>query len=183
MQGIEKLQKRLNTAKTSIILVAVLTLINIISIAFNAKYSFPFSAYIPQLVTAIFGEAAAEQGTNNQLYIGIAIAVIMVLIYVALWLGARKKNGFIIVALVLFSIDTALLLYDVLSYLNTSFIIDIAFHAWVIYDLILGIVAYSKLKKIPVEEMQQNSEQVNYYNPCPQNAEDNSTPDDSSVQQ
>ncbi|MDE5604549.1 MAG: hypothetical protein K2I73_03075 [Eubacterium sp.] len=183
MQEIEKLQKRINTAKTSIILVAVLTIANTVLIAINSDMVFTFSAYVPQLVTFIFADMAADMQEKSYLYIGIAIAILMALIYVALWLGAKKKNVFIIVALVLFGIDSAVLLYDISSYFQASYFIDIAFHAWVIYDLILGIIAYSKLKKIPVEEMQQNSEQVNYYNPCPQNAEDNNTPDDSSVQQ
>ncbi|MDE6659071.1 MAG: hypothetical protein K2K01_03010 [Eubacterium sp.] len=171
MQDIEKLKKRINTAKTSIILVAVLTIANTILIAVNADMVFTFSAHVPQLVTFMFSEIAVEMQEKSYLYIGIAIAILMSLIYVALWLGAKKKNSFMVVALVLFSIDSAVLLYDLLLAFDASFIIDIAFHAWVIYDLILGISAYSKLKKIPAEELQQNVEQAEYYSPLPQNTD------------
>ena len=37
-------------------------------------------------------------------------------------------------------------------------IIDILFHAWVIFSLISGIVSYNKLKKLPVEEMAETVE-------------------------
>ena len=174
MQEIEKLQKRVNTARHTIILVAVLTIVNTILIAADADLVFTFSAYVPQLVTFIFADMAAEMQANSYLYIGIAIAILMALIYLALWLGAKKKTGFLIVALVLFGIDSAILLLDLVSYFEASYIIDIVFHAWVIYDLILGVSAYSKLKKLPVEEtiIQQNAEQADYYNPCPQNTEE-----------
>ena len=174
MQEIEKLQKRVNTAKHTIILVAALTIVNTILIAVNADMVFTFSAYVPQLVTFIFADMALEMQADSYLYIGIAIAILMALLYLALWFGAKKKAGLLIVALVLFGIDSAVLLYDLVSYFDSSFIIDVVFHAWVIYDLILGISSYSKLKKLPVEEtlMQQNSEQTDYYNPCPQNTED-----------
>lgn len=154
MQEIVKLQKRINVAKTTILMVAVLTLINIAAIVFDAAYSFPFSAYIPQFVTVVFAGSAEQQGTDSILYIGIAIAVLMSLVYVALWFGAKKKNAFLIVALVFFGIDTAFFVYNLILSFDASFIIDIAFHAWVIFDLVLGISACSQLKKIPEEEFQ-----------------------------
>ncbi|MDE5996549.1 MAG: hypothetical protein K2G56_06485 [Eubacterium sp.] len=174
MQEIEKLKKRVNTAKHTIILVAALTIVNTILIAVNADLVFTFSAYVPQLVTFNFADMDAEMQANSYLYIGIAIAILMALIYLALWFGAKKKAGFLIVALVLFGIDTAVLLYDLTSYFEASYLIDVAFHAWVIYDLDIGISANSKLKKLTVEEtlIQQNSEETDYYNPCPQNTED-----------
>ncbi len=183
MQEIEKLQKRVNTSKHTIILVAVLTIVNTVLIAVNADMVFTFSAYVPQLVTFIFADMAADLQAESYFYIGIAIAVFMALLYLALWFGAKKKAGFLIVALVLFGIDTAILLFDLVSYFDSSFIIDVVFHAWVIYDLILGISSYLKLKKLPVDEtlMQQNSEQTEYYNPCPQNTEDSMS--DNSIQE
>ncbi len=51
----------------------------------------------------------------------------MALLYLALWFGAKKKAGFLIVALVLFGIDTAILLFDLVSYFDSSFIIDVVF--------------------------------------------------------
>lgn len=95
----------------------------------------------------------------------------------------QRKKRLLIVTLVLFGIDTAILLFDLVSYFDSSFIIDVVFHAWVIYDLILGISSYLKLKKLPVDEtlMQQNSEQTEYYNPCPQNTEDSMS--DNSIQE
>lgn len=168
MQEIERLKKRVNTAKTTIILVAVLTIANTVLIAINADMVFTFSAYIPQFVTFLFADLAADLQDKTDLYIGVAIAILMALIYVALWFGAKKKDSFIAVALVLFGIDTAFMLYfDVIVYFDISSVIDILFHGWVVFDLIMGIHAYSKLKKMPAEEMQHYSIQTETYNPLP----------------
>lgn len=91
MQEIEKLQKRVNTSKHTIILVAVLTIVNTVLIAVNADMVFTFSAYVPQLVTFIFADMAAEMQAESYFYIGIAIAVFMALLYLALWFGAKEK--------------------------------------------------------------------------------------------
>ena len=152
MQEIEKLQKRLKTAKTSILIVAVFTIVNTVLIAANEDLSFLFSAYIPQLVAAIFAEIASEEHVPKLLWIGVAIAVVMSLVYLLLWVGSRKKDAFITVALVLFCIDTALFLVDIIAYIDASYVIAVVFHAWVIYDLIMGVSAYKKLKKLSVQE-------------------------------
>jgi hypothetical protein len=39
-------------------------------------------------------------------------------------------------------------------------IVDIIFHVWVIVSLALGINAYFKLKKLPVEEVESTAEEI-----------------------
>ena len=175
MQDAAKLQKRLNTAKSTILLIGALTIINTVLIAFNADVVFTFSAYVPQFVTWLFMDIAADLQVKRYLYIGIAIAILMGLIYVGIWFGAKKKNGFVVAALVLFCLDSAVLLYDVIVYADASFIIDIVFHIWAIVELVLGVGACVKLKKLPPQEqpsVQQYSvdpAQADCYNPVPQN--------------
>lgn len=177
MQDTLKLEKRIKTAKTTIIIVAVLTIINSVLIALNADVSFTFSAFIPQLITAVFAEIAIQEGVGSILYIGLAIAVFMSLIYLGLWFGAKKKNEFIVAALVLFSVDTIFLLFSIIRYFDAGFIIDIFFHGWVIYDLILGVASCSKLSKMPAQygdNQQYSADESNQtfgYNTYPQNAD------------
>ena len=136
MQEVIKLKKWIKTAKTTIFLVAVLTFVNTLLIAFNSGTVFTFSAYIPQLVVYIFADAAAD----------------------------------------LFSIDTAVLLLDVIPYFDFSYIIDILFHGWVIFDLVMGVCSCSKLRKMSVQDnfVQQNSAASDFYTPYSDGAEDKS---------
>ena len=176
MQEVIKLKKWIKTAKTTIFLVAVLTFVNTLLIAFNSGTVFTFSAYIPQLVVYIFADAAADLQVKNYLYIGAAIAILISLVYLALWLGAKKKDAMIAAALVLFSIDTAVLLLDVIPYFDFSYIIDILFHGWVIFDLVMGVCSCSKLRKMSVQDnfVQQNSAASDFYTPYSDGAEDKS---------
>ena len=56
--------------------------------------------------------------------------------------------GWFIFTLVIFSIDTLLMIF--LQGIGDS-IIDIVFHVWVIVSLVRGISAQAKLKKLPEE--------------------------------
>lgn len=78
--------------------------------------------------------------------------------------------------MVLFSIDTAVLLFDVLPNFDFSYIIDILFHGWVIFDLIMGVRSCSKLKKMSVQDdfVRQNSADADFYTPYPDGAAGNS---------
>lgn len=148
MEKVKFWQKRLNGAKSSILLVAFLTIVNVILIATNADIVFLFSAYVPQVVMDISADIAAEEGINAILYIGIGVSIFMALVYLFLWVGARKKFGFLPAALVFFGIDTVMLLIDIIPYFDMIFIPDIVLHLFIIAELIVGIVAHKKLKKM-----------------------------------
>jgi hypothetical protein len=57
----------------------------------------------------------------------------------------NNKVGWLIAALVFFSIDTGLTFF----LYGLEGIADLLFHAWVIFDISCGIKAYSDLKKLP----------------------------------
>lgn len=176
MQEVTELKKWIKTAKATIFLVAVLTFVNTLLIALNSGTVFTFSAYIPQLVIYIFADAAADLQVKNYLYIGAAIAILISLVYLSLWLVSKKKDAMIAAALVLFSIDTAVLLLDVIPYFDFIYIIDILFHGWVIFDLVMGVRSCSKLKKMSVQDnfVQQNSADADLYTPYSDGAADKS---------
>lgn len=56
--------------------------------------------------------------------------------------------AWLIVALVLFALDTLMML---LGGIGLDSIVDILFHGWVIISLSMGISAHFKLKKLPEE--------------------------------
>lgn len=85
--------------------------------------------------------------------VGVIISIISLGIYFICYYFSKNHYGFIITALVLFSIDLLILLYWSIGALDLSYLIDIAFHAWVIYYLIIGTRAGAMLRKLPQEEV------------------------------
>ena len=82
----------------------------------------------------------------------VAIGIALLVPCLLCWLFSKKKMGWMIAALVYFVFDTAfLLLFALLLGMLTS-IIDIVFHAWIIYYMIVGVKAGIALKTLPEDE-------------------------------
>ena len=150
-----KKEKALKTANYNILIVAACTAVNVLLYIINSNTSFLFAAFSPTLALD-FGYVWSEESGNGAYYIAsIVLAVLIVLFYAALFLIGRKKPGAIIAALVAFAIDTAILLFCVFVLIEKEYIpdylLDIAFHAWVMFYCISGTAAYCKLRKLPAE--------------------------------
>lgn len=155
------LQGKFNSARSSLLIVIAFTLINIALIFTESNTYFLFSLFVPYLLAVNgalytgrvpgFYVPAAYMWSDAAFYIALAVAAVCILLFVLCWIFSKKnKVGWLIAALVFSIIDTALgLLYYGVS---TDIIIDIVFHAWLIFSLISGISAYNKLKALPEEE-------------------------------
>ncbi len=158
------LENKYASACGNIMLVVVFTLINVVLLLINANTYFLFSAYVPYAIATIgvllCGMAPAEAYTGDLamaeflptsfFVVCLVVAAVIIALYFICWLLARKqKYGWLTVALVLFGIDTLLML--VLAEFDTSMIMDYVFHGWVVVSLIGGISAAAKLKKLPEE--------------------------------
>lgn len=80
------------------------------------------------------------------------VAAVICVLYLLCWLFSKKgRVAWLIVALVLFALDTILML---LGGVGLDSIIDVIFHGWVIISLSMGVSAHFKLKKLPPEELE-----------------------------
>lgn len=167
----ELFARDLKISSTNILAMAALTLVNIVMIIVNANTSFPFSAAVPMYLVLLFSELCGMRSPefyeqnygadwesldfmSSGLFWGIvAVAVLMVAVYFALWFFSRKKKVFSIILMVLYAIDTLGLLgfCTVVYAFDFYAIIDLAFHAWVFYYLILAIKAWDGLQYAPSE--------------------------------
>jgi len=159
-------EQRYNRSRMNLLLVVVFTAINLILLVTNADTYFLFSAFIPYFITVIgmllCGRFPEEyyDGMEDMVFLDnsafvilLIISVVLTLLYLLAWIMSGKKRvGWLIFALVFFALDTIGML--VLNGIAVDSVIDILFHAWVIVDLILGIRAHYKLKKMPIEEAQ-----------------------------
>jgi len=132
--------KTFDTARSNLLLVIAFTTINVILANTNSDLFFLFSASIPIMLSALFGMIPA--------FVAIAI-------YVLCWALSKKQRAWIVVALVFFLVDVLFLLwiiFGVLDGFSFSILIELAFTAWVMFYLIIGTRAWSKLRTMPEGE-------------------------------
>lgn len=160
----QKLRMRYNNARTNILLVIILTVINSVLLFLGSDTYFVFSAAIPYYMTMMgllyTGRMPAEwyEGVEDfmpepdvVLYIYLAIAIAFVAFY-ALTLALSKKHGYgwVLAALIVFVGDTFAMFY--LNGFAEDMILDIVFHVWVVISLARGVISAINLKKLPEEE-------------------------------
>ena len=164
-----KYESRYNSARANLLLVTILTLVNVVLLAVDASFYFPFSASFPYYVITgarmlcgmypeeFYVELAELTGEpvmteffpSAVFYVALVIGVILIAVFSLCWLLSKKKVGWMIAALVLFILDT---LYLLSMGLAIDMLIDLLFHVWVLVSVISGLSAHFKLKSLPAEE-------------------------------
>ena len=139
------LQIKYKNSRVNLLLMIALTAVNIILLFAESNYMLLFSATIPY-VAVLDALWFADQ---SLIIFNIIIACVSVGLYVLWWILSKKHYVWMIVATVLFSLDT---IYMVYFYFTANSIadgiLDIAIHAYVLYFLISGIVYGYKLTKV-----------------------------------
>ncbi len=153
-------QEKYNTARVSLLLLIVLTVVNLVLFAIGSETMMLFSATVPYYAVII-----ASVLENSVILIGaVCIAAVCIIAYLICWIASKKNYAWLIVALVMFIIDTLGLVGISLLLGDFSGIIDFVIHAWIIYELVSGVVNGSKLKKMPefrvIENAQVEGEEV-----------------------
>lgn len=161
-----------NNARYNLLLVVIATLVNVIFALVSADTYFLFSATVPYLLTFLsmflcgmyppdFYEgdlALFDPWPVGLVYVAVAISVVIIALYaLSFFLSKNGKVGWLIFALVFFSLDT----FALIGYfgIDITMVLDYVFHAWIIVILAGGIRAHNKLKAIPVEEPTETAEQ------------------------
>lgn len=159
------LENQYKISRGNLMIAVVFTLVNIILALVGGDIYFLFSASIPYYLVVygmvLCGKMPAEfyEGDINDyiflndsfLIVMTVLSIVIVTLYALCWLfSSKQRSGWLIAALVLFAVDTIgmFLIYG----FDVTMIIDILFHAWVIYYLVIGISACKKLKNLPEEE-------------------------------
>ena len=159
----QKLEARYNSGRSNLLWVLIFTAINIGLLLMNQYTYFLFSAFIPYVIVVFgmqecgklppehyeFDMSQYEFADSSFLTGTVIVAVVLCALYLLCWLLSKKgKVAWLIVGLVLFCLDTALML---LNGISVDSILDVVFHIYVIVSMIGGVIAHSKLKKLPPE--------------------------------
>lgn len=158
----EKYEKGYATARYNLLAVIALTALNIIMFLTGSESYFLFSATMPYQLVVIGWVMAQEGAASAILVITIIAAALIIAAYLVCFFIGKKHVWGMVVALILFAIDTVWFLFLAISAFDTSLIINFLFQAWVLYYLIMAIVYHFKLKAMPcdtVENVQQQQDQ------------------------
>ncbi len=158
----KKLERKYASARTSLLLVIVFTILNILLLLIQSDIYFLFSAYIPYILTGLgmvyCGLYPSEYYSTQNLDLHIfdsyvfsffiAIAVGIILLYNLCWFFTKKsKVSWLIFALVLFGFDTIVFLC--IRGIVLEAVVDYIFHIWVLASIGRGIYAHYMLKNMP----------------------------------
>ena len=125
-----------NNSRLSILLLFIFSVINIFTISTLGTY-FLFSAYLPQVLISL---AYLDPSLTPAMVI---LSILYILPYLLCYIFSKKKAGWMVAALALFSVDSLVFLIDFFAYLaagDLSFIIDLIFRIYVLASLIIGVV-------------------------------------------
>ena len=147
----EEVEMKYKRSRANLLLVIIASVVNLFTLALNGSY-FLFSASIPAIPVELAMPMTEEEVVVfSDFIVPIIIGIIMTVPYLLCWIFSKKRVGWMIPALVFFSFDCLYLL--LLATIDpTAVIIDILFHAWVMFYLITGVKHGFKLKSMPEDE-------------------------------
>ncbi len=148
------LSQRYLNARRNLLSVIIFSVINVVLLLIDGSVRFLFSASIPYWLPAIAVEFDELLALGHFLSTGAyAISLISLLLYLLCWLLSKDRRGWLIAALVLFSLDTLFMVGLMLVFeIYADMLMDAAFHIWVMYYLITGVHSGGKLLKAAQEE-------------------------------
>lgn len=143
-------QQQYKIARSNLLLMLVLTVVNIILLVAEADTMLLFSATVPYFLSAISMGIYAEY--SQVAIVGFGIVVAILVVYLLCWIFSKKHYGWMIAALVFFILDSIAMIGLYVLAEDFSGILDIVVHIWVLYYLVIGVKYGHKLKNIPPEE-------------------------------
>lgn len=146
-------EKKYSDARNNLILMIAFTLINLVLLVVGSESMLLFSASVPYF-TVIIGIGSEIQ---EILMACVAIAAVILILYLLCWIFSKKHYGWMIVALILFIIDSICMCALYIFAEDISGIFDVIIHIWVLYYLIIGVKYGIQLKKMPEEAIEEIS--------------------------
>ncbi len=140
--------KRYASARYDLLIMIVLTVVNIVMMFTGSESMMLFSASIPYYLVG----SGYWYNDKEMLIFGLVVAAVCLIIYLICWIMSKKKYQWLIVATILFILDSAYMawIYIASGELESG-IFDMVIHALVLYYLIAGIITGKKLKSLKEE--------------------------------
>lgn len=153
MKDREQLMRTYARSRINLLSIVGFTIVNVLLTIFNASISFLFSASVPMIVAGLSMDISRQNGSPVFAIVGLVITAVMIGTYYLFYRLSRTKHVFLLISAICMVIDTAVLLLLTGASLDTSIIIDIGFHVYIVYGLFMGVKASYELNKLPAEEV------------------------------
>lgn len=134
---ISKNGSKYNSARISLLLISIISVINLFSILFTETY-YVFSAYFTQILGGTGYYLYLETGEVVYPIVTSIIGIISVVPYFLCWLFSKKRFGWMVAGLILFCVDSVGFLFDLISLLSIgqfSMTIDLVIRVLIIVEL------------------------------------------------
>ena len=141
MKTHEQYKKTFKISRGNLLALICFTYVNIILTILDIDLFFIFSAKIPLFLLYLGSEYS----------IGIILAFVLTSVYTVIWLYSKKYRAWIVAALVCFSIDSLFSVYLIISATESIeyfLVIQLVFIAWIMYNLVVGTIAWHKLESM-----------------------------------
>ena len=145
----EMAEQKYASARSNLLLMLILTVVNIVLYVCGSYTMFLFSATVPYLMvvcSTIFFDMPAL------MIICIGIAAVILIVYLLCWIFSKKSSGWMVFALVLFIVDTVVMIALYVWMQEVSGILDAIIHILVLYYLFIGVRRGAQLPTLPPDE-------------------------------
>lgn len=144
-------ESRYKSARFDLLLVIIFTVLNIVLLFTGSESMMLFSATIPYFVVVVAHFTNLTYGGMDWFVTGsLILAFVILAVYLLCWFFSKKRRGWLIAALVLFSLDTVATVFLYMDDLAGG-MMDFLIHGAVIWYLVLGVKAGKQLKTLPQE--------------------------------
>ncbi len=140
--------QQVKIARSNLLLMIILTVVNVVLLAVGADTMLLFSATVPYYVAAV----GIVSEVSQIMAVCFAVAAVILVLYLICWMLSKRHYGWMIAAMVLFILDSIAMIGLYVLVEDFSGILDLIIHIWVLYYLIIGVKYGYKLKNIPPEE-------------------------------
>jgi len=168
----EILQNRYDLARRYLLAMIIFTTINVVLIFYQHMTYFPFIIFVPyflavtgmmvtgKLPKTVYPDewAMFEFFDDSVLILLVAIIAVVLLLYLLCWFfSGKNKAGWLVFALVLFSIDMIVMLF---LKNGSESIVHVAFRVLMMIGFVSGITACNRLKKLSDENVEETVEET-----------------------
>lgn len=146
-----ELIKRINIGRWALLGIIAVTLLNQILLAFGAKYHFLFSAALPYYLNWLGNQLSTQVSVGAYRALAVILTIGLYAAYVASWLFFNQRKEWLMASLVLYGMDTVLLIVFALTLLENpaSCLWEILVHCVGLAALFAAVQAFNKLSQLP----------------------------------
>lgn len=147
----QNLQQQYNSARANLLVALIFTVVNIVLLFIESDTMFLFSMSVPYFA-AVYGYFFRLAQYSGLFAACVTVAAVVLVVYLLCWIFSKKHYNWMLVAMIMFIVDTITLAGFYILAEDVTGVLDALFHVWVLYYLIVGVIAGTKLKKLPAEE-------------------------------